>query len=572
MSTDKSLAAWQEWLETAEQIFSFDLWEQVNNNSKTTQSPTQGMIPLQITGIVLAYVSSMFLACIKEPEADVDRALQTIRDHMASLHAEIPNRKVKASVRKAYKNYVEELAPVFRDGSEMLYAAFSAYRQNAYDAQRDPNLLIHDAFRQLENGQDAEALHTFGQAMVLVLRGASPWAGWLSESLEVSNRWLVVMSLAQTVFPLIPLGEIAEERQHADERLQKLHVGESQEPSDEDMDDALSAMGLAPANETDELSEEEFMQQWEALVSRRAPLTDAEIEEMGERYRQNVDTAISILSDISLSQPEELDEDAIRSIMVFAHGLGVLNATGDASAANVLVELLPLVYEWPEAVDEIIWALEQMGSLGTQMLMDTVRYTLDDKKLAVAADELAQVGRGNEEVYQFLVTRYQEAHTAEEQRALITALGQMNDQRTMPLLVQALREPDLDEDVAGAVLSALTEMEAPITVDADAGSVTIQGYGEFQDVVPSWWAQESEEDEEEVDAIDLDELFPDDEEEGVKSDDPADLEDAGEDKEDALPPGKAAAFGPIHTEHVGRNDPCPCGSGKKFKYCHGRGL
>ncbi|MBQ4430289.1 MAG: SEC-C domain-containing protein [Synergistaceae bacterium] len=23
---------------------------------------------------------------------------------------------------------------------------------------------------------------------------------------------------------------------------------------------------------------------------------------------------------------------------------------------------------------------------------------------------------------------------------------------------------------------------------------------------------------------------------------------------------------------IGRNDPCPCGSGKKYKYCHGRGL
>ena len=23
---------------------------------------------------------------------------------------------------------------------------------------------------------------------------------------------------------------------------------------------------------------------------------------------------------------------------------------------------------------------------------------------------------------------------------------------------------------------------------------------------------------------------------------------------------------------VGRNDPCPCGSGKKFKNCHGRGM
>jgi uncharacterized protein YecA (UPF0149 family) len=25
-----------------------------------------------------------------------------------------------------------------------------------------------------------------------------------------------------------------------------------------------------------------------------------------------------------------------------------------------------------------------------------------------------------------------------------------------------------------------------------------------------------------------------------------------------------------NTPRVGRNDPCPCGSGKKFKSCHGR--
>ena len=28
---------------------------------------------------------------------------------------------------------------------------------------------------------------------------------------------------------------------------------------------------------------------------------------------------------------------------------------------------------------------------------------------------------------------------------------------------------------------------------------------------------------------------------------------------------------PVHVEkQVGRNDPCPCGSGKKFKNCHGK--
>ena len=31
-----------------------------------------------------------------------------------------------------------------------------------------------------------------------------------------------------------------------------------------------------------------------------------------------------------------------------------------------------------------------------------------------------------------------------------------------------------------------------------------------------------------------------------------------------------AAGGPSEFESVGRNDPCPCGSGKKFKFCHGR--
>ena len=30
---------------------------------------------------------------------------------------------------------------------------------------------------------------------------------------------------------------------------------------------------------------------------------------------------------------------------------------------------------------------------------------------------------------------------------------------------------------------------------------------------------------------------------------------------------------PMHVEKkVGRNDPCPCGSGKKYKNCHGKGL
>ena len=28
----------------------------------------------------------------------------------------------------------------------------------------------------------------------------------------------------------------------------------------------------------------------------------------------------------------------------------------------------------------------------------------------------------------------------------------------------------------------------------------------------------------------------------------------------------------VKSEKIGRNDPCPCGSGKKYKQCHGRGV
>ena len=38
----------------------------------------------------------------------------------------------------------------------------------------------------------------------------------------------------------------------------------------------------------------------------------------------------------------------------------------------------------------------------------------------------------------------------------------------------------------------------------------------------------------------------------------------------AQPPDDSAQPFVRSTQKVGRNDPCPCGSGKKYKHCHGR--
>ena len=44
-------------------------------------------------------------------------------------------------------------------------------------------------------------------------------------------------------------------------------------------------------------------------------------------------------------------------------------------------------------------------------------------------------------------------------------------------------------------------------------------------------------------------------------------------RSDLVTNGEKKANAPVKVDkHVGRNDPCPCGSGKKYKNCHGKGL
>jgi preprotein translocase subunit SecA len=49
----------------------------------------------------------------------------------------------------------------------------------------------------------------------------------------------------------------------------------------------------------------------------------------------------------------------------------------------------------------------------------------------------------------------------------------------------------------------------------------------------------------------------------IRMDDSADLSPSQPNK-----PAQAQPQGAVDWKHVGRNDPCPCGSGKKFKACH----
>jgi Preprotein translocase subunit SecA (ATPase, RNA helicase) len=43
-------------------------------------------------------------------------------------------------------------------------------------------------------------------------------------------------------------------------------------------------------------------------------------------------------------------------------------------------------------------------------------------------------------------------------------------------------------------------------------------------------------------------------------------------REDLFKEGEEVASQPVRVQKIGRNDPCPCGSGKKYKKCCGKNL
>ena len=43
-----------------------------------------------------------------------------------------------------------------------------------------------------------------------------------------------------------------------------------------------------------------------------------------------------------------------------------------------------------------------------------------------------------------------------------------------------------------------------------------------------------------------------------------------EDEEEGTAQGEEPSFAQARSEKIPRNAPCPCGSGKKYKQCHGR--
>ena len=574
-SLDQPMTTWQEWLDTADEFISYNTWKELGNAQGSANAPLNAEFPLQFIGVGIAYVHSALLATLQESASEVEPALRLIQHQMHDIHPEKP--KVKPGLRKAYTEFVNIVAPLMSDAGDLLYSAFMDYAQGDYTLHADTNLLIRDSLRLLDAGAKDEARRIFGHAVIVTLRGEGkePWSEWHAECFDEAQSWIMVLTLIQQL-SVLPLGDIAEERLRAGERAEALQPKMPQSISEQSFEQVLSTLEAPLAEDNAKMNEAELMNEWTGLVSHAEPLTDAEIEQMGERYDADVDYAIYILS--AIGAQEKLSKEDFETILIFTHGLGVLRYHEDTSAAYALIALLPVVSNNIDNLGELEWSLQQIGPIALHAMVETVRYTSDGIKYMLLLEMLGRIGSGNDEVFEFLAQRFEETtwdNEDDDKIAYMDALATLEDMRALPLLVQALRDPNISPDNLASVLDALETMDAPMTVDDDSGDVTIAGYGTFKGLAPEEWMpaklEDDDEDkfealgEDEEGAIDLDALFPD---EDGEQDNDADLlvQDGAIDEKPSI------NFGPVHVEHIGRNDPCPCGSGKKYKHCHGKNL
>jgi HEAT repeat protein len=309
------------------------------------------------------------------------------------------------------------------------------------------------------------------------------------------------------------------------------------------------------------------------------------------RYEQLADSALTVLS----APVNEAPPDVRDGVMGVAATMIGLLRYDDEFAINRLLDILSDEGYSGDTVNNAIWALQQLGPAALKPCFDFVRYTSRDEVRDDVLEVVGVLGRDNEEVFTYLAQQLQETTWDNEKVRFAYPLSLLHDARAVPLIVTALRDPLVTDDDAWELLDALEELNVEFTTDESRHALNIAGYGVIENVLPTDWTpraeREAEWDEEmrkmeemrDAEESDADVVY---DERGVPR-----CPDCGVEMQWLNGRWVHPAVGPrydlpsvsrltpppplkvSHTEQkVGRNDPCPCGSGKKYKHCHGKSL
>jgi hypothetical protein len=580
-----SKKTWQDWLAEFLYSASAEGWReymaQLNENAI---QPWQwaAMYPMILEHDLTA---AMLLACLQTPPDQAEATLVNIVAQARDVRFGKPSATLKRQLKELYRETTKKLIRDLTTRVDFFQAVFLSYLRADYNMERDANWELREAQALMAMNQRTRALELAGRAGAVGLRGQAIWHGWADEGTPEFCGWaLSLTTMLESFESILPLADVATERTRAAARVQALS------PDRRKMSEPTEAK--SPAHfDARSISPEKFIEQWTSLLDRELPLSDAEIAAMGERYEQLADSAMTVLSVPSHEQPFEVHDGVMGAAATM---IGLLRYD-DEFAVNRLLEIIRNHSYSGDTVNNAVWALQQLGPVALKLCFDFVRYTSLDEARDDALEALGVLGKGNEEIFAYLTQQFQETTWDNGKARFAYPLALVRDQRATPLIIEVMRDPLVTDDDAWELLDALEELEVEFTTDEARHAIDITGYGVIENVLPRDWTPRAEREarwEAEMQAME-DQLQAEEDEPELVYDERGvpRCPDCGVEMQwvngrwahpAALPrydlpsASRLAPPPPLkpmrNEQKVGRNDPCPCGSGKKYKHCHGKAL
>jgi len=476
--------------------------------------------------------------------------------------------------------------------SPLLRGVFARYTQGQYDLNHSVDALFKESCGLSLADQDDASLSLMMEAGALMLRGGAMWRGWQDEgSPTFQKRAIDLYAVFEIREAILPLQAIEAERLRADA------LATSLQPQDRGKADSRPPK----RNKKSDKAARDEIQRMVELTQRDEPLSDAEIQRMGHAYAAHIEQAKGILFNIS-----PLPEDIAQVVQIIAvQALGILRCTDPEVISSLITyvvdafadeddDQLPNVDKHSafdgmefKLLGNAVQALQRIGPPALPVCMTFMRNSFHRLARFEIAQVLGVAGRGSDEVFEYLREQFESTDVELGKTRWALPLALLHDDRAIPWLAQALEATrnEADENVreldAIDYLDALDELSAIISLTSpppDDSQTTfthldVRGYGLIDDAAPVDWVPPAE-------RVEDDDDF---EEDGFEKDfEVANDDDLFDDKV-VLPfvtlTPRAPASLPMATRmepssfpKAGRNDPCPCGSGKKYKHCHGKAV
>jgi hypothetical protein len=588
MQSDTTPKTWRDWLslfQTTASAQGFADYMRAFDRLDSEAPPAALMATLYGYTVNARLMTTYLLAATQAPPDQVAGALEEIRRAARSVQFDRHAPKsLKREERELYAPITQQAASHVRELGDLLFDIFMRYVRDEVEPNTTADEIFREACRLSLSHDDKAAIRRMGAAGVLVLLGSPMWRGWPDEgSKTFRQRTLLLHSAFESCQHALPLLPIAEQRLRADEFAQQF--GWPQPGAKERRSQQTALKGK------DNVNPDQVMKLIQ--ISRRdTPWTEEEIRASANEREQLIEHAKSILYS-AVPLPDTLDAH-IKGLAI--RDLGILRCDD----VEIMEHLISRIVQAEERADDffdiskfintIIQTLQWIGTPAVPVCLRFLRNSFHEEARLDVACALGVAGRGSDEVFQYLLDQFEQTSPKDGKARWAMPLALTHDERAIAPIARAFEatrdEPDqfmresdaydyLDAlDEMGAITAFITPPEMSSTDEDEEdedeneepvwASVEVRGVGLLEGVAPADWIPLAERNEEEDDEVwDGRDLI---------------VNDDGIDDlfiyEPPRPPAKLTA--PVSTQpsantpKVGRNDPCPCGSGKKYKHCCGR--